>query len=307
MSDRKTHNDSVGIGQSLIYDRNGVYQVDWKARTIRTVLDQPNEGIVLVLPTSDQDAVFWVRSGSTVTRYLIEPLDDGVSFELADSELIKRARRFRFPDIKTTKTVEWSFPPGMDGKPLLATTDDLITVAETDDGTTLFYRGFGYPAELVTYEVRANDGSIKRSGEVSFPVRTKPDHAWFALFAPPALSAAITTFGPQEWSLAIVGYLLIHGLLFAAVTFWLSCYYELTTFSRNLWLLPAMTLGLAAPLAMWMIYPKLIRERCHDCEAMRRIDRARCQKCGADWARHPAEGNEIIGSAPTRQQTASVS
>ena len=309
LSDRNSRNGGVGIGDSLIYDRNGVYQVDWKARTLRTILDQPNEAVALVIPTSDQDPVFWVWSGSSVTRYLIEPLNDDDSLELADSELIERVRTLRFPDIKTTKTDQWSFAPDADGKSLSVGDGNGVTVAETDDGTTLFYK-LDYPNAVLNYQLRGEDDSINRSGEVKFPVRAEPDVTAAGVFLPPAFSAAMITammsFGAEEGILILAGYSLIHGLSVVAFVFWLSRYYELTPFSRNLWLLVAITFGLAAPLAIWIIYPRLVRERCHHCEAMRRIDRARCHQCGADWARLPVDGNEIIGIAPAVPAAASV-
>ena len=313
LTDRKNQYSNVGIGSSLIYDENGVYQVDWKARTIRTVLDQPNEAICLVLPASNQDPVFWVRSGFTVTRYLIQPLSDDISLDLTDSELIKQTHTFRFPDIKTIQTDQWSFNPGADGKPLLAKSEPLLfetfTVAETEDGQTLFYKLSDSPTEeFATYELRGKDASIKRSGKVVFPDRGhSTDMGPTGLLIPPAFSAVIVPFFLKDGIWAFAGYSLLQGLLVVAVVFWLSRYYELSAYSRNWWFVAAITCGLATPLAMWIIYPRLIRERCHHCETMRRIDRARCQQCGADWARQPADGNEIIGSAPVRQPAASVS
>ena len=311
LTDRRTnYKGSPSVGESLISDRNGVYQVDWKTRTIRTVLNQPNDHVALVLPESDQDAVFWVKNGSDMMRYLIEPLDEDGLLELADAELVERARNYRFPEIKTTQTNEWSFGTDAIDKSLIHGTNKSIGVSETADGETLFYRDFYGPLEETRYQIRTPDDVKDVEGAVVFPAAEMADQHLLGLAVPPAIAVAIISFFAPSTALgfssSLIGYLLFHVLLAVALTFWLTRYYDLSAFSRNVWLLVAVLLGMAAPLAMWMIYPKLIREVCHHCESMRRIDRSRCRQCNADWAKAPLDGNEIIGTASNQKLPASV-
>jgi len=51
----------------------------------------------------------------------------------------------------------------------------------------------------------------------------------------------------------------------------------------RLWVFGSLLLGVAAPLAIVAIYPKLIRERCKTCGKSRRVDLALCESCGASW------------------------
>ena len=310
-SGRSLEHVNLASRESLVIDRNGIYQVDWNAREIRTILKQPNDSVALVLPEENQEAVFWVKHGTDIFRYRIEPLNEDDTLEMADSKLVVRAGSYRFPDIKTTKSHQWSL--GSD--PIYQTQHieigEALAAVETAEGKTLFYRDSSYPIEMAEYQTRSPDGSIGQEGTIVFPPPQNSQSLGFALLLPPALTAILTQIAPglrgfSSFLAMLIPYVLVNIVLAAALTFWLTHRYALSRLSRNIWLLAAVVLGFAVPLAMWMIYPKLVRETCHHCEAMRRIDRDRCRQCGADWAKPPLEGNEILGTSVAQPSLASV-
>lgn len=63
-----------------------------------------------------------------------------------------------------------------------------------------------------------------------------------------------------------------------------------------LWLALAIPLGLAAPIAIIALYPKLVFEHCSKCDRMRSVNRSRCEHCGTGWESLPSQGVEIIES-----------
>lgn len=295
---RSSRQNSVGIGDSLLGDANGLYQIDWKARTIRTVIQQPNDGLAFVLPASDQDAVLWVRSGNEISRHKIKPLNPEEELELRDSEIVARSQSVRLPEVTVAETKKWSFPSTPS---LSALTDDPqrpITVSETPDGKTLFALIPTYQDPEGRYQIRLADGALEKEADFTFPERRKPSsEIYSAAVAPPALVATFGFFTPGVIGIPFLALLVAHCLLALAIAFWLSRRYELPAASRNLWLIAAILLGIGAPLAMVMCYPRVIRETCHHCNGQRRIDRSRCRSCGADWLKPPVQGNEIIGAA----------
>ena len=310
-SGRSLKHINLASGERLVTDRNGVYQVDWNARTIRTILNQPNDGVSLVLPEKNQEAVFWVKDGTDVLRFKIEPSNEDDTLEMADSALVVRAGSYRLPEIKTTKTDQWSL--GSD--PIYQTPQNDIAesliVAETAEGKKLFYRDSSFPIEMAQYQTRSPDNSIDQEGTIIFPAKENTGSLGFALLMPPVFTTVATSLTPAFQGASpnlamLIPFVLMNILLAAMLTFWLTHRYALSKLSRNIWLLLAVILGFAAPLAMWMIYPKIVRETCHHCEAMRRIDRDRCRQCGADWAKPPLEGNEILGTSTAQSSIASV-
>ena len=311
VSGRNSENVYLASSESMITDRGGVYQVDWNGRTVRAVLKQSNDDVAVAFPEKNQEGVFWVKSGTDVSRYKIEPRNEVDTLELADSDLVIRAGSYRFPEIKTTKTDQWSL--GLN--PIFQSQQDEMSgsfsVVETADRKTLFYRDFNFPVAAARYETRSPDGSLDQEGTITFPPVKNTQGFGFATLMPPvvvavfAASALEMQHGLSDLA-ALIPFVLVNVLLATASTFWLTHRYALSRLSKNVWLLAALILGFTAPLAMWMIYPKLIRETCHHCEAMRRIDRDRCRQCGADWAKQPLEGNEILGKSLAQPSLASV-
>ncbi|MGV3486819.1 MAG: hypothetical protein ACO1RT_20555 [Planctomycetaceae bacterium] len=69
---------------------------------------------------------------------------------------------------------------------------------------------------------------------------------------------------------------------------------------RITWYLSTLLLGLAAPLSVVALYPRVLREPCSKCDRLRRVDVATCEHCGADWEPPLREGIEICDRDPHR-------
>lgn len=67
------------------------------------------------------------------------------------------------------------------------------------------------------------------------------------------------------------------------------------------WCLLAGLLGLGVPLAVIAIYPVVVYETCTACSKRRRVERAICEHCGANWDTLPTEGIEIVESEEVKK------
>ncbi len=300
---RKSRQNNVGLGDSLFGDANGLYQIDWKNSSIRTVIEKPNEGLAFVLPASDQEAVLWVCSGSEISRHKIKPVNPEDELELRDSEIVARAQSIRLPEVTVEETGKWSFASTPGRASLTADPHRSVVVSETEDGKTLFASNPTFTDPQGRYEIRLADGTVERESDFKFPLRQQAVDFSIAAVAP-AIVATFVPMSPQPIDFGLVALLILHSLFALAIAFWLTRVFDLGGLSRGLWLLAGGLLGLGAPLAMVACYPRVIRQRCHHCEAQRRIDRSRCRKCGADWPKPALEGNEIIGVAKVKQALA---
>ncbi len=294
---RKSLQNNIGIGDSLFGDANGLYQINWKARSIGSIIQRPNDGLAFVLPASDQAARLWVRSGNEISRHEIKPLNPEDEFELRDSEIVARSQSIRIPEVTAEESGKWSFASTPSRPSLTADPHRPIVVSETEDGKTLFASNPTFEDPAGRYQIRLADGTVEEELDFTFPPR-QPPRGWiyYAAVTPPAIIAPFTPWTGELLGNGFVALLITHSALSVAIAFWLTRVYQIPPLSRNLWLIAAALLGMGAPLAMIACYPKIVRESCHHCEAMRRIDRSRCRKCGADWPKPALEGNEIIGA-----------
>ncbi len=59
------------------------------------------------------------------------------------------------------------------------------------------------------------------------------------------------------------------------------------------WIVGCIPLALAAPIALVAIHRRLTFERCTRCDMQRRVDRVKCEHCGAEWEMPASHGIEI--------------
>jgi len=96
----------------------------------------------------------------------------------------------------------------------------------------------------------------------------------------------------DRWTFILGGIVLCVGAVSSAIfSIWLLSSRGVSRRNIRLWVFGSVLLGVAAPLAIVAIYPKLIRERCKTCGKTRRVDLVLCEACGASWG--PAEPSDI--------------
>lgn len=94
------------------------------------------------------------------------------------------------------------------------------------------------------------------------------------------------------WVMIVVSILATSAL--AMVTYWLCQRRGLGRGTTVLWSIASLFLGLATPLAVVAIFPKLVYEVCPSCQRPRRIDREKCPHCAAAWSSAPTVGIELL-------------
>ncbi len=94
------------------------------------------------------------------------------------------------------------------------------------------------------------------------------------------------------WVMIVVA--VLAALALAACTYLLCRRRGLTRGAAMLWTIATLFLGLATPLAVIAIFPKLVCEPCPGCQRPRRVDREKCPHCAAPWSPPPAAGIELI-------------
>lgn len=288
----------------LISDKDGVYLLDQHLGDLRTVVDKPIFASASVMQGDDFSDGFIVETERDLEQYRLKlspPIDAATGDEIPKSRRVAFGKVANYPKLpKDSSDRYWSFAFAPNGK--LAALR--IGPSGQQEMATLS------PAEQDQWVVQPIDLVLQT--ELS---NRSPGFALVLSIAPFALVAivagAIFTNVTYEGKLPLLLLFLSNNLDQKAIAIYLvvfvlttsvalACTYFLihkrSTDKRTtlFWLALTFPLGLAAPLAILAIYPRLVFERCSKCDRVRRVDSLRCEHCGAGWEPLPVQGFEII-------------
>jgi hypothetical protein len=276
-------------GQQLIADATGVYQVDIANTIVRQIIDADIRGAVMVVPTKDQDAVVWASNASGLERHTLHAANSDEPLPFADSDVIAKTNSYPLPAVTSELTGRFTAPSTF-----------LLTVAENAKGITALIDRTEY--ETAQYKIYSSDGSVIEEASVPLAIEQSHSGEGVTIALPPSLIAGTILFddsGRSELLIPVRWLVCAHAALAMMLVQWLSVSLGLSRKQRLTWTVAAALAGLTVGVAMLAIYPRLVREKCAGCEAARRVDKDRCEHCGADWDPPQAEGIEIISDGYT--------
>jgi hypothetical protein len=93
--------------------------------------------------------------------------------------------------------------------------------------------------------------------------------------------------------------MLLSAVVCAVVCFVLARRYSFSGARRAGWALGGLLFGPVGLLLMLCVQQWPARIACHSCRQLRRVDRERCEHCGADHAQPAADGTEIFEEPST--------
>ncbi len=277
-------------GQPLVADSGGVYQLDVANASVRQIVSADLRTAEMTLPSTGQEAVLWVASGDALERHALHAANSDESLPLTGSDVVAKTNRYPLPAINSELTGRFTSPDWNGSARRSA--------AENADGVTaLIDRTTHGTARFTIYSA---NGSV--SEEATVRLAQAPNHSedGIAVVVPPSLIAGMFLWSdtggglfpvPIWWAVGA------HTLLAVFLVQWLSSSLGLSLGKRVMWSVIAAATGIATSVAMLAIYPRLVREPCGRCESPRRIDKNRCEHCGAEWDPPQAEGIEIISDA----------
>ncbi len=278
--------DQIFIKSHLVWcDCEGVYLLDATSNKLEIVVDK---SILTFTPLYKEQNLlgdFLFETSTELLRYRGN-IGDGVSEKPLGLKLIAS-----YPKLPGSDMNAWWVAAGTNGQ--------LVAIDSTLSGNATV-------ARIASTEQSAWDVSnvmIKRDNE-----RNRLQEVGFG-FVPPAvgiafigLLLAIQIFYNETLPdmgqiypslsnfLAAMAFSIVVAMVLAV---WLSRRRGLSKGLLISWVVGCIPLGLAAPLALAAIYSKLAYERCSGCERPRRVDRLKCEHCGADWDAAALQGIEI--------------
>lgn len=283
------------VGQLLITDKHGVYQLDWEKKLVRKIIDTEVSLSTLVLPTENQDAVIWIENSSGLERYVLHAANPDQSLPRADSGVISQTGRYPMPAVTGELTKRLPLLP-LDNVPS-------TKVVESEAGITAIIRRSYRNGVVNVADIYDAEGSL--SEQVTMRLYPPPNEP-IAVLPPGFVTGAFLWFklagrdgGPGDLPVSVFWAVAAHALLAVLLVQWIGSRLGLSLKQRVGWSVVALVVGVITGAAMLVICPRIVREKCCRCEAMRRVDQQRCGKCGADWDPPQPEGIEIIGDGHT--------
>lgn len=304
----KLDNQWIAVnGSSLLYDVNGIYQLDSVERRVTRLSETGVRQLTIMPDSGTQKIDFWSIEGKILRRFQATPLDQNIPVTAIDAETVKLSNTWSLPAIKFTRSDEWTIDVN---RP-----DRSIDVAVTADGTVAVVRPPQYPFNRdapyeYQYQLISDDKSTVLAGTTivaaeDIPAASAQGAGSFAMMAcvPPATVIGILAYeyiqyGHTERAGLTIPLWFTLVLLFipAVAAWWYSGRLGLPGRVRFIWGVVGSLAGLGTLLGMLAIYPKPVRQRCPHCERQRRIDTENCEFCGGDWPMLEGEGIEIYSS-----------
>jgi hypothetical protein len=284
-------------GHRLIADSSGIYQLDVDAGNLRKLADVPTDSMTITLPTDAVSSSYlWIRNDEGVHRYTVQPVAKEQKLPSVDSELVKATHQYPLANIAITPAGSWSMSSIERPK---STT--LYAVSISDERIAFITDRSDRKRDIRFGNVGSSVQSATRLPDREQPtVRVTLD----SFVMPPGLIAGIAfvvsfmepeQWGPlpasaESWSLVA-----LYAAIAAIGTFLLIRSRIRSIRSQLLWALFGTVAGIGTWLAVVAVYPRAVLERCTDCERQRRIDRGRCEYCGAEWELPDNQGITLIG------------
>ena len=309
------HNVLDRRGVALLSDRDGIYQMDLAARTVRKLLDGPIGGVYPLEFFGPATPHYVIDRGGQWSRYQIVSDDAEAPEDDADVFGVQ-------PELQVIRLGDLPPPPLAPGE------KRNISMAGTPDGQlTIFMTPSGGTRRLISYDPAAGGWQTRVVSDPPSLSRQSGFDLMAATLFPPVLTAAAATasflYEYRQYGQApamspearreVITYgsgVLVILLVGCVAVIALKGRYRLTWRQAAGWLLSTLPLGLAAPLAMVAIYTRPVLEDCPSCRRPRRINSKHCEHCGAAWPEPEREGVELFEHArpsrpsPPREQYA---
>lgn len=288
----------------FVADDSGIYQIKNDSRTVNRIIDEsPSQFVIasvnsktwnLVASTNmagdlsaepQAEVEIWALKESKLKKYELKALDDNSK----ESSKAAAKKIFHLPAMQVVGQSMWPIEP-MDQSGAY----DAVTVAELEDKLFLI-RNRTSSGE--SYLIR-NRESVLEEGKfaaATLSSSSNPLAYMEAYFLPPIVTAFVATSNFRAAGAISLYQILPSLILSLVVSIWVSGRFALTLRSRLIWGIAAGCLGLGIPLAIYCLYPPVVREVCAHCGVHRRVDLGQCEFCGAVWERPDPTGNEIIG------------
>ena len=253
----------------------GIWKLDLEKRTMESVLKESID--LLAFPSVGGDAKIAIQSGDSLRVYKRDS-DEPRKFTIESSfQIAAKAGGF----LCYRDNENWTYVDGY-GK------QEVFNVTRTLAGKTREY-AFSVPAE--TFK---SLGRVK--AETPFIFAALPAILTVGSLV---LFLSFSTFSPMEFVP-----LFIQMVMSVVLTVYATRPRGLGMRPTAVWCLLAALLGLGVPLAVIAIYSVAVYETCSACSKRRRVERAKCEHCGADWDSLPTEGIEIVESETVKKLAA---
>lgn len=258
---------------------DGIWKLDLEKRTLELVLKESID--LFAFPSVGGDEKIAIQSGDSLRVYKRDNEESGekpTQFTLISSfQMTAKAGGF----LSYRDDGNWTYVDGYGRQ-------GSFNVTRTLAGKTHAY-AFTLP-----------DESLESLG------RVKAESPFIFAALPSILTVGSLAFMQLFSTFSSIEYvpLFIQLLVSIALTVFATQRRGLSVRQMAVWCLLAALLGLGVPLAVLAIYPVAVYETCTACGKRRRVERANCEHCGADWDTLPTEGIEIIESEAVKKLAA---
>jgi hypothetical protein len=300
-----TDQNSNGLYPScLVANREGVYLLNQATGDLQTVIDKPITAIASVTYGESISDGFLIKTESELERYQLQlttpPNDVGTPSDSSVSQSIAFTKIATYPKLPDAVNY-WSIGTSPNGKLAAIGIDasgqyNLATLTSPQQTQWSIQ-----PVERLVQETQSEKylfittcvfGSLPVALTSTVAAIVIVDVAFRDGMSP------IANFWSAKESQQLV-YIYLAALVITTLVAMAWTYYAIRkrcTDKRTImmWLGLSLPLGLAAPLAVAAIYPRLFFEQCSKCDRPRRVDRNKCEHCGAGWEPSQAQGIEIL-------------
>ncbi len=289
---------------SLGADQDGIYQFTPKSGAVTTLLEMPIESATMLPAVNDGAPRLLLLSKGNFHLYeLVDEAGQTNWFEPAPKDRQFVIHR-ELPRLKLKELATFPAPP----KQL----SELASIAMTEDSKF-----------IAVDHVNTSYATLKSSSDTEWQItrfispESQPEGigaiasaavvpiGTFLVFVVSSVVTHIIAGRPPlaqleaslpnadlMWVMIVVA--VVAMLALAACTYWLCQRRGLGRGTTVMWSIASLFLGLATPLAVVAIYPKLVYEVCPSCQRPRRIDRDKCPGCAAAWSSAPVVGIELL-------------
>ena len=287
----------------LFADAHGFYVVGPKDRQCYTLLDKSIDGFSEDYRGGDKNdhALIVIASEKAVTIYRLEKSDSTPSgFVLVQGqtldteiELGKYGNTFAFiGDVHWPAPTEWTWVSQLSGKEYR-----VHRKRSTDDKPETY--AFQLPNEWAPED---------RNHKLMFGPETTVVVCAQSVIATGIVNLMDTpNVGRVEsviediWTASPL--IAVMAFLATIVTYAMARVRGLSTRQQITWSLIGFVSGLGAALAVVAIYPQVHLVQCAGCNRKRRIERDRCEHCGAEWEQPATEGIEIVETFEDKRES----
>ncbi len=295
----------VGSYETLWADRDGIYQFDSATGSMETLINMRIDGGTMFCGTEKQAPKLLLRSEGKL--HLFELVDSTGSEKWFQPDPTHLHRNRPLPKLSARKLLALpELPENFSDFPQIGLCADgkLVAIAnysreraafatislESRDHWTV--EEFLLPKPNGQSEIAsAAVVSLFPPGCIALALGIAMS---FALFSGKPSVVALSEIAPPPEFQVIIFLPILITLLSIGVAFYLCRRRGLSMSTSVAWSAATLLLGIAGPITIAAIYPRLVRELCQRCGKMRRVDRQKCEHCNVEWEPVPSEGIELF-------------